>query len=180
MGNLSTLANLKGYLGKKPDSVSEDDLLERLLAASSTFLLGLMERDNITSEAYTEYRSGNGSHRLATRNSPVTAVAVVMVDDREIPASAITFNGSFIYLKNGYRFTSGWNNVILVYTAGLAAVPADLDQLCIELAALRYKERDRLGETSKNIAGQVVSYSQRDLPAWGRPVVDRYKRVVPL
>ena len=50
MGNLSTLANLKGYLGKKPDSVSEDELLERLLAASSTFLLGLMERDDALAE----------------------------------------------------------------------------------------------------------------------------------
>lgn len=66
-----------------------------------------------------------------------------------------------------------------LFTKGLAEVPADIDFTCCELVALRYKEKDRLGEISKNLAGQTVSYSQKDISAFGRSVINAYKRVTP-
>lgn len=45
-------------------------------------------------------------------------------------------------------------------------VPADLEQLCIELVAERYRYKDRIGQTSKSMGGQeTVAYSITDLPA---------------
>lgn len=65
------------------------------------------------------------------------------------------------------------------FTQGLPEVPADVDFACCELVALRYKEKDRIGEISKNLAGQTVSYSQKDISDFGRSVIDQYKRVTP-
>lgn len=65
------------------------------------------------------------------------------------------------------------------FTKGLPEVPEDIRFACLELAALRYKEKSRLGEISKTIAQQTVSYSQKDLSEYGRSVVNQYKRVTP-
>lgn len=65
------------------------------------------------------------------------------------------------------------------FTKGLSEVPEDIRFACLELAALRYKEKSRLGEISKAIAQQTVSYSQKDLSEYGRSVVNQYKRVTP-
>ena len=55
--------------------------------------------------------------------------------------------------------------MIVTYTAGYAATPPEIAQACIELVCLRYKERDRIGQVSKNLAGEVVAFSQKDMPA---------------
>lgn len=65
------------------------------------------------------------------------------------------------------------------YTKGLLGIPDDIRFACLELAALRYKEKSRLGEVSKDLGGQTVAYSQKDLSEFGRAVVTRYKRVTP-
>ena len=65
------------------------------------------------------------------------------------------------------------------FAKGFARVPADIEFACCELVALRYKEKDRIGEISKNLAGQTTSYSQKDLSKFGRSVIKNYKRVTP-
>jgi len=49
----------------------------------------------------------------------------------------------------------------------------------LELVGLRFKERDRIGEISKNISQQTVSYSQKDISEFGKAVIKHYKRVTP-
>ena len=56
-------------------------------------------------------------------------------------------------------------------------IPADVEEACLELVAGRYKGKDRIGEVSKNIAGQTVSYSQKDVSDFVRSVINRYRRV---
>jgi DNA packaging protein, QLRG family len=65
------------------------------------------------------------------------------------------------------------------HTKGLAEVPEDLRFACMELAALRYAEKSRLGEVSKTIGQQTVAFSQKDLSDFARSVVNQYKRVTP-
>ena len=67
------------------------------------------------------------------------------------------------------------------YTAGYAVPPADLSQACIELVALRYRERGRIGEVAKAIGGgQTVSYSQKDMSDSIKTLIQQYRRVAPI
>ena len=66
-----------------------------------------------------------------------------------------------------------------LYTPGLPEVPEDIRFACLELVGLRFKEKDRLGEVSKAIGTQTVSYSQKDISDFGRSVIKDYKRVTP-
>lgn len=85
----------------------------------------------------------------------------------------------WIYL-NGYRFNVGMANVNVVYTAGFSSVPADIEQVCIELVANKYKRKDRIGEVSKNLNGMVVSYSTSDLSSDHKEILAIYSQVAPI
>lgn len=60
-------------------------------------------------------------------------------------------------------------------------IPADLAQVCKELVGERYTYRDHVGQSSKSLAGQeTVSYSQADMPAPLKLMLQPYKNTVPL
>jgi hypothetical protein len=81
----------------------------------------------------------------------------------------------------GYAVPRKAGCVSLQYTAGYAVPPADLSQACIELVALRYRERGRIGEVAKAIGGgQTVSYSQKDMSDSIKSLIQQYRRVAPI
>jgi hypothetical protein len=66
------------------------------------------------------------------------------------------------------------------YTAGYATTPPDLAQACIELVALRYRERTRIGEVARAIgAGETASYSQKDMSDSIKTLIQQYRVVAP-
>ena len=181
-GDLTSLANAKQWLGVAAST--DDALLARLVTAASQFIQSWLNR-SIPSQAYTEKRNGHGGDRLALANYPVSAISQVTVDGIGIPAAATAldtgyrFDERFVYLR-GYVFTRGWLNVGLTYTAGFTTIPADLEQACIALVGLRYRERDRIGHQSKSIGGETVAFWTRDMPADVQTVLNAYRKVVPL
>lgn len=66
--------------------------------------------------------------------------------------------------------------VLITYVAP----PADVEQVCLDAVARRYRKRSRIDEVSKSLAGETVSFSQRDLTAEMRSMLFPYKRVVPI
>jgi hypothetical protein len=58
--------------------------------------------------------------------------------------------------------------------------PPDIAQACVELALLRINERGRIGEQSKTLAGEVVSFAQGDITASIAAALQPYRRVVPI
>jgi hypothetical protein len=182
MADLTTLANVKDYLNLTSDGA--DVLLDRLISAVSGFIQTWLGRQ-ISSQAYTEIRNGHDGLQMTFANTPVTAVASVKVDGLVIPAAAdyssrgYRFTHSALVL-NGYSFTRGLGNVELAYTAGFTTTPPELEQACIELVALRYKERDHIGQDVASMQGQNVTFSTRDMPASVKTVLQGFKKVVPL
>lgn len=170
--NLTSLENVKGWMGIA--GTADDTLLERLITACSSFIQNWINR-TIASQEYTETRNGNGGRSLSFLNYPVTSVSSVLVDGREI--SGYVFSPTQLML-NGSCFTRGFQNVSITYMAGFATIPTDIEQACIELCALRYKERDRIGQMSKSIAGEVVSFSQKDMSEDIKTLLQQYKRVI--
>lgn len=178
MGDLTTLAAAKGWLNVT--GTSDDTLLTRLISGVSAAAQQRMGRI-IASASYTDTRNGTGKSVMGFPTQPATAVSSVLVDGVAIPArsapgaSGYTFDVQLLRLI-GYSFTKGVQNVVLAYTAGYATTPLDLEQAVIEIVAHKYRERDRIGQTSKILAGETVNFL-RDVPIDALRVIDQYERV---
>ncbi len=204
-GDLTTLGDVKSWLqtGQNAFPTTDDALLTRLITAASQFIQTWLNRQ-IASQLWIETRDGLGNAfglsetRYQFAAFPVTAVNRVVVDGVVIPAiPSSTQSGSVVIgpsaAQSGYLFTStqlvirGYavprkaGCVTLQYTAGYGVPPPDLAQACIELVALRYRERSHIGEVTKTIGGgQTVSYSQKDMSDWIRTLIQQYRRIVPI
>jgi hypothetical protein len=77
----------------------------------------------------------------------------------------------------GRAFPRGVANIAIVYTAGYVAAPPISKASTAKLAALRYKEAERIGQVTKSLAGQTISFDTSDIPKDVRLVLDQYKRV---
>lgn len=176
---LTTLAKVKQY--GQIDSVEDDLLLTRMIEAASAEIERYCSR-SFASAARAEVRDGTGGRRLSMRYYPVTAVASLTIDGKVIPprpsptASGYTFDDYQIRLT-GYVFEEGFDNVEVVYSAGLATIPEDLQQACAELVVTRYKARDRIGVSSKSLAGESISFVVDEFPDAVLGTIDRYRMV---
>ena len=177
---LAELADVKAWL--KIDYPDDDLLLQRLIGAAGGFLESWLNR-TIAATDYVESYSGNGKPFLILRNIPVLSVGAVTVDGLVIPQKTDRSVTGWISSPTsvslvGYTFHRGLLNVGVSYRAGYETIPPEIAQACIELAALRYSERDRIGEQTKLVGGESVTYSLRDMPASVQTLLGTYKRVV--
>ena len=164
----------------------DDNLLAELITAASTFIQAAYLCRYLRTQSYTEVLNGMGHKtRIGVKNTPITSVTGVTINGKAVPASPGPGRQGFLWSGTeigliGYVFFRGFQNITLAYTAGYASIPQDLVQVCIDLVALRYKERDRIGQSSKTLDKQVIAYNTKDLTEPIRMVLDRYKRVTPL
>lgn len=175
---LTTLANVKQYLQIDPLDTDADALLQRMIDAASVTIERFCDRTFVQAN-YTEVRDGTGRTRLTVRNIPLTAVTSLTVNDRPVPARPSTSGNGFVFDEygvklTGYTFTDGYQNVVIQYTAGFAAVPDDVEMACCELVSLRYKTIDRLGVTSKSLAGESISFNTGDFSDSVRRTLEQY------
>jgi hypothetical protein len=56
-------------------------------------------------------------------------------------------------------------------------IPADIEQACLEMVGLRFREKDRIGQVSKAIGGETVSFSQKDMPDDVKTLLNQYRKV---
>ena len=92
--------------------------------------------------------------------------------------------GEFVEAANGvltFAAADGGKQLLIGYE--VSGVPGDVEQAVIELAALKYRSKNWIGERSQSQAGQItVSYSNADVERSVREVIDLYKRstLIPL
>jgi hypothetical protein len=58
--------------------------------------------------------------------------------------------------------------------------PFEIEQAVISLIGLRYRERDRIGQVSKTLAGEVVTFSTKDMTDDIKTLLSNYRKVVPV
>jgi len=182
--NLTSVENVKEYLGIADATDADDILFNRLIRAASDFIRTYIGRD-ITDEDYNERLNGNGSDRMVMRNYPIISVRTLAIDGVSIPAaknfreSGYLFDADTIYLV-GYRFTRGVQNVVISYSAGYEEVPFGIEQACIDLVSLKYRERERVGVQSKTLATEQVTYKIWDLTESAKNMLNGYQRRTPV
>ena len=183
MSDLTTLANLEAWLGLGSGNADEA-LLGRLITATSAYIETWCDRA-FAAQAYTETRDGTGGVRLAFAQTPVTAVTSVVVSGLTIVQGDATAKRGYYFtpttlMLNGLVFARGLGNVQLAYTAGFATTPPEIEQACIELCALRYRELGHIGTASKSVAGESTSFVVKDMPPSVATILAPWRRVVPL
>lgn len=206
-GDLATLADVKAWLqtGQSAFPATDDALLTRLITAASQFIQTWLNRQ-IASQDWIEIRDGLGGSpgpydvRYQFAAFPVSAVSLVVVDGVTIPTipaspsaqpgivvvSTFASQAGYLFTPTqlvirGYAVPRKAGCVILQYTAGYVVTPPDLAQACIELVALRYRERSRIGEVARAIGGgETVSYSQKDMSDSIKALIQQYRIVAPV
>ena len=186
-GDFTTLSDVKAWLqnGQSSFPTTDDALLSRLITAASQYIQTWLNRQ-IPLADYVEVRDGTGGHRLQFGCFPVVTVQSLTVDGQTILqaasscAAGYSFSTSQLSVR-GYKFCRGAQNVVIAYTAGYATIPPDIAQACIDLVALRYRERTRIGEISKSLGGiETVSFSQKDLSDSIKTLLQQYRLVSPI
>lgn len=193
-GDLCTLADVTAWLqtGQNPFPATDDALLSRLITAASRFIESWLDR-RIVAADWLEVRDGNGGHRLAFANFPVSAVLSLSIDRLTIPPAPPPesiggggFSAGYVFTPTelalrGFVFTRRAQNVVVTYTAGYSSVPPDISQACIGLVAQRYRERTRIGEVSKALmSGETVTFSQKDMSDDIKTLLSEYRTVTPV
>ncbi len=177
---LTTTENVKQYLGI--NNPADDPLLDELVDAASKYIQSYLNR-NFGVQNYIDKLDGTNGDSVMTKNYPVITVSQVKVNDTIIPVAnstldaGYTFNDTRVSLQ-GYAFYRGKNNVRIAYTAGID-VPADITHAANELVAHRYREKDRIGLTSKGLSGETTAYSQKDMPDSVKTLLATYRKVIP-
>lgn len=189
-GDLTTLAAVRAWLstGQQPLTTIDDGLLAALITSESGWLQTWLGRD-LAMQDWVEIRDGNGGPRLSFAAFPVSAVVSLSINGQPIPpappinqqgwTSGYVFTPTQLAVR-GWVFARGIQNVAITYTAGYLTPPAEIAQAATELVALRYKERTRIGEASKHIGAETVSYSQQAMPARVAALLARYQAVAPV
>ena len=182
--DLTTLADVKAWLNVT--ALTDDAVFARLITSASDFIQQYLSR-NIPVTAYTNERyNGNGGQRLMLRNWPIVSVSSVTCTSQtgtvlwSYGSSYFWFDDRSAYLNTSDVFTRGKGNITVSYSAGYAVVPYGLQQVCIELVAHKYKERERIGHASKSLGGEVVSFTVVDMPKSVKAYLDLIKNVVPV
>jgi hypothetical protein len=176
-GDLTTLANVKLWLGIS--SSTDDAQIQRLITAASNFITKYCNRSFSVVQYNQQKYNGNGNQHLVLRNWPIISVEQLKIDEAIVPSANYGFGERILYLFNGLVYSRGLSNVSVSYTAGYSEIPAAIEQACIELVAMKYRERDRIGHISKTMNGETVSFIVADLHPSIRKVLDLYSEKVP-
>lgn len=191
MADLTTLEIALGWLGLPSDDASGN--VARLITSVSAQIEKFLGYA-VLSATYTKTFDGAGGSMLILPDRPVTAVASVSLDGvAQQPSTSFcngfAFTDKAIILRGGNRFCAGFQNVTATYTAGYDAVPADIQQACLDWVNGYFagKDRDpaivsqRAGDTEQKYAsvttlGSIVV----PMPASVFAVLGPYQRVEPV
>lgn len=153
-----TLAEFKAYLNALGST--QEAQLENAINTASTLLETRLKRQIVTRGNLTEFHSPQmRSNVLFLGDYPVIAVASVNEDSSRIygAGTVLVVDTDYVIIKDkgelkrtgsgggAWLWFPGFRTVKVVYSAGYAVadVPADIKGLCLELAAVIYKEADR-------------------------------------
>lgn len=193
MGNLTTKANVKSFLGIT--DTSADTFLDFYIPYASAVIENYCNRVFGEATYADEISDGDGSRTLLTRQWPIIAVTSLYDDTGRTwgSASLIATTDYVVDKRLGLikldklKFFKGVGNVKVTYSAGYKLpgvtggsgdlLPGELEDVCIKLMAKAHKDRGSvIGLASINFEGGTKSF-MTDLPLDIQRVLQRYRRV---
>lgn len=182
MADLCVLADVRAWLSKAVADTDDDAELTRLCAAVSEDIRQRTGQD-ITQATYTLTFDGHGNSMLSLPHSPVTAVTSVTIDGAVVsPSTGWGINGWVIDTRNnairlrGSVFNAGIQNVVIVFTAGWATVPKDVNDLAIRTVAHRYAQKRWIGQNQRSVDSDVTTFDTSPWPKEASSILSAYTR----
>lgn len=164
MADLTTAATVEAYLGMTADEGGTR--LDTIVSAVSEAMQRWMGR-TIVAAAYTgEKHDGDGEHDyILPIHAPVNSITSISLDGTALTASDYELESGvgrwpvIYYTPGGATTPSAWpagrRNIVLAYNGGFSTVPKDLEQAAIEQAAYVWNRKQRIGQRTKAVGGDV-------------------------
>lgn len=176
---IAVLSDVKAYLDI--ETTDEDARITPLLAAVESQVKKYLGYDPAMQSYFDRFRGNGRRFAVPQQSIPLVTVDSLTVDGVTIPAEAGDAPGWYIAdgavsLSGSYLFTRG-ADVKLSYQAGYAAIPEAIKQAVVEMTAVRLKEIDRIGVSSKGIAGETIVYAVKDIPDTVKGYLDPFRKV---
>lgn len=172
---LKSLATFDQFKEYNENNVADKDrnLIERLLKSSSDYVRKYTNQD-FTLTSYKERIVNWGSNTIYLNNTNINSINSVSLNNNSLSSDKYTFIYNMLTI-NDYNVYLNANNIMIVdYIAGYSKVPDDIIQAVIHLTSLRYQERKRIGELSKNIGDSTITYDNANFPKWILQSLDDY------
>jgi hypothetical protein len=165
--------NVRAYARIAGANTTDDALLDRLIAAVSTAAETFCAR-TFAVTSYTDAFRPMGQSSIFLKHGPVVTFTGLTVAGIDSPSTNWTRDGRVLTLNSG---VFGAGPVVATYTAGYATVPDDVQQAVIETVVLRYREMDRLGLSSKGLAGETTAFIVSELTQSAKAILQRHREV---
>lgn len=157
--DLITADDLKTWLGMQ--GTGDDAIIQELASAASDDFKHACSQKFVLAD-YTEQLDGKGRPEIFLSEAPLVSVTSVTDGGVLIAPSDYVFYAKppRIRLKSG-RFSSSPQGVVVAYSAGYVAIPADIKAACCALGVFLFNRRRSLGKTSETVAGMSVTVDNR-------------------
>jgi len=157
---LTTIANVKAYLKIPTGTTTQDTIIEGEINWVSDFIDRYLNR-TLKSATYTnEYHVGDRTQFIVTKHYPITSVTSLYVDDILQDSDDYQVDDVKVYLPQGFArnaYVEGVSNypvrptrnIKMTYVAGYVlsgesrTLPYDIEQVAIQLSALRLNANDK-------------------------------------
>jgi len=187
---LVSLANLKAWI--RNTTADKDAILQSIKDGVEEWVKNYCQRDFIIA-TFTEYYDGDGTTELLVRNNPITWITSIHDDGaRDFgDASLISSDNIISNDAEGWAagivelfldsFSRGTKNIKIIYLAGYATVPADLQMAVKKICAKIYFEQDKglAGRVSQTVGDKVIELSLDTIPKDAKLILDSYRRIGP-
>lgn len=182
--NLITLSTLLTFCGLASDDSDYTDLLNQAIDGASWFLNSKTRR-KLKARDLTEYYDGDGTPKLMLEQRPINAMSSIYSDpDRDFAAASLVDSDDYqTYGDEGFIiFTStavavGSRVLKVTYNGGYSTVPYDLQQACIELAAITYENYKSHRTQLKSVSSDAGTQSfEHGVPPFVKEVIAQYKK----
>jgi len=182
---LTTLADIKEHLNIPTLTITQDNILIRMINAASMMIEQFLDR-KVLQRSYTEFYDGRSNDRFLLRQWPAVKPSELWVDSSSLFTDVLNKKGTNEYelegdcgvlLLNGVRFPKGIRNIKVVYLGGFTTVPYIIAEACIGTVEFMYdmKSDRRIGVTSKSKNAETVTFIS-DLPPVIKTMLTPFQR----
>ena len=163
---------------------SEDAFITTLVSSVTTFVEDYLKRSFEVTD-YIEKRNGNGLSMLFTNQYPINSITSLTQIDKDNVVTYTWANTDYIFeggqgrvqLRSG-TFPQGLQNIKIVYNAGFATLPKDLEQAFI--SHVLWEKANRQGKDfglkTKSLGDGGYQVYEQGIPSRIKMIYDLYKK----
>jgi hypothetical protein len=150
---LTSLANVRSWVGTQSNSNVDDALLNRLINEASRTVMNYLQRADLGFNTIDEIISGRGESKIQLRNWPVLSVNSMSIDGVTIPASSGPARYGYSLETVSGSFAGRPQNVGIVGGSSMGS------GFSIGEGSVSFGRRERSGPFSRGVNNVAVNYS---------------------